>query len=150
MFCGIASLHEGVDSNLWLPLQCKLCLNINGLYYGKRDCKYNLCDHMNHLVQVLDTLWILRDSLHICNQKHGMFYILQLQGGQPIVICIFWLEKLWRYSTSELFPSSGSRMHVNHFPDEFLWANAFFGGQSMTLSCALLSSNFYNMKSRGN
>ena len=37
MFCCVESLCEGVDSNQWLPLQCKHCMNIKDVYSGKSD-----------------------------------------------------------------------------------------------------------------
>ena len=28
---------EDVDSNQWLPIQCKLCININDVYFDKSE-----------------------------------------------------------------------------------------------------------------
>ena len=35
--CCVGSSCEGVDSNRWLLLQCKLCTNIHDEYFGKSD-----------------------------------------------------------------------------------------------------------------
>ena len=37
VFVMFGSSCEGVDSNQCLPLQCKLCMNIKDIYFGKSD-----------------------------------------------------------------------------------------------------------------
>ena len=34
LFCCVMSSCEGGDSNQWLPLQCKLCMNFDDVYFG--------------------------------------------------------------------------------------------------------------------
>ena len=60
-FCCVGSSSEGVSSNQWLPLQCKLCMNINDVCYDNNEIysdahlKKNLCAEIVHLVKHLDT-----------------------------------------------------------------------------------------------
>ena len=41
-FCCVGSSCESVDSNQWLPLQCKLCMNINDVYFGKSETSFDV------------------------------------------------------------------------------------------------------------
>jgi hypothetical protein len=36
----VGSPCESVDSNQWLPLQCKLCMNINDVNFGRSNLFY--------------------------------------------------------------------------------------------------------------
>ena len=53
MYLSIGGSFEGVDSNQWLLLQCKLCMNTNDVYFVKSGIfmvlMYNgLCAHIHH------------------------------------------------------------------------------------------------------
>ena len=65
-------------------------MNIEDVYLSERDififyflhsCKNGLCAHINHSIQHSNTLKFLRNSLCICEENYGLFYILQMQGG---------------------------------------------------------------------
>ena len=37
VFVVLGAHHKGVDSNEWLPLQCKVCMNIKDVYSDKNE-----------------------------------------------------------------------------------------------------------------
>ena len=39
-FCCVGSSCEGVGSNQCFQLQCKLCMNINDVYFGKTNFSF--------------------------------------------------------------------------------------------------------------
>ncbi len=83
-------MHEGVDSNQSLPLQCKLCMNINDVYFDKSDLfipnlHQTMAFVLTSTVQVnIQTLQCLRNNLlgycgfHILKgaQRISCFYLV--------------------------------------------------------------------------
>ena len=67
LFGCVGSSCEGVDSNEWLPLHCKLCSNINDVYFGKYDfflrcsCENGLCAHTNRSILIIWHSLIFRE-----------------------------------------------------------------------------------------
>jgi hypothetical protein len=55
--------------------------------------------------------------------------MLQLQGGEPIVVCAIWYENLWSCSTLEVLASSTPHKLSTHFLGEFDWSKVFNGSK---------------------
>lgn len=71
------------------------------------------------------------------------------KGGWHIVVCMFWHEHWWRYSTIELFPSipSGAHNHSAHLSSH--WLKVFLEGWNEAIPCATHPSIAIICKSEG-
>ena len=53
MFCYVGSSCEGVDTNRWLSLQHKLCMNIDDAYFGKSEIYFDVMNVKTTFVLIM-------------------------------------------------------------------------------------------------
>ena len=75
----------------------------------------------------------------------GKIYILQMQGGQPIIICIFWHENLWKCLIIELFPFKWITPPT-YFTYELDWSKVFVEWIKHGIFLCITSFHCYNLK----
>ena len=61
IICCVASLCEGVDFNQWLPLQCKFCMNTNGV--SSLSLHFFYCFYFYFWVFVVNLAFVLTSTI---------------------------------------------------------------------------------------
>ena len=94
-FCCVGSLCEGVDSNQWLPLPCKFCMNNGDIYFGKSEIILDVR---------VKTAFVLTSSIY-CN----IWTLYDFIG----ILCMYVVKNMGQFTYSKCTGLAYSCLHIS-------------------------------------
>ena len=151
VLCCVGGSCEGVDSNQWVPLQCKYCMIVDNVYFGNIDFFLNfiwswpLCSHWlfnltfghSQMFKGISTyMWLgIWDNLHTLNARRLAYYDLHILAWEFVEMLNY-----------RVFPTNGTLKSSTCFQDEFDWSKVFLGGIKCGIFMWIVSFDCYYLK----
>ena len=129
MFRWVGSSCEDVDSNRWLPFQCKLCINIYDVILI--IMKILLYVHVNTAFVLIPIVHFNFWTLPLSSLRHSLQLEIwdngKCKGGLALSsFAHFGMKICGGAHIMSLSPSNGSHTHFTHLPCEFGWPKVLF------------------------